>query len=87
MKNLDESQEELGDALVALGVALEKAILFLDPEAGRERRQKAAEEVCDTVLLMMHLGLLEIPKEDRLLLAHPMIAWNHMHFAERGLEQ
>lgn len=41
----------------------------------RKARDAAANEVCWTVVLMMHLGMLELPTEDRPLLAEPMQKW------------
>ena len=40
-----------------------------------KKRRDAAEEVCFTLLIMMGLGGLDIPKEWREFLAPPMQAW------------
>ena len=39
------------------------------------QRRLAAEEVCWALMLMMQLGLLEIPVGDRKILAEPMEKW------------
>lgn len=41
----------------------------------RQARARAADDVCSTLLMMMGLGLLEIPLENRGLLSGPMQTW------------
>lgn len=50
----------------------------------KQKRYKAAEDVCFSLLLMMDLGMLELPMENRKFLAEPMQIWADLA-AEAGI--
>lgn len=63
----------------------------IDPSKSWEElyleRRDTAEEVCHTLLLMMGLGLLEIPMENRDMLADVMEVWSDLHFYMKDIER
>jgi hypothetical protein len=76
----------LRDALVDVCVGLEKLCAVLDPEGTRRRRDEAANDLGWNLLLMMGLGLLDIPMGERKWLGEPAALWSDLAFACREVE-
>lgn len=53
-------------------------------KAAEEKRLRQAEEVCFCLILMMALGGLDIPQDEKDLLAEPMLKWADLA-ADAGL--
>lgn len=45
-----------------------------------ELRRDAAEEVCYTLLIMMSVGMLNLPKEEREYLGKHMSVWSDLNY-------
>lgn len=82
---MSEAPETLSDALVGLSVGLEKLCAVLDPEGTLRRRDKAANELGWTLILMMGLGCLEIPMDERKWLGKPASLWSDLAHACRDV--
>jgi hypothetical protein len=58
---------------------------LLGEQGSLDAQNDAANEVCWTVILMMQLGLLEIPLEERPMLADPMAKWSDLAFSRNKI--